>query len=66
MRRIRLLALIPFLGLLGGAFVANRVKPYVAGLPFFMFWVVLWVLLSSLIMAIIYLADPANRQGPPE
>ncbi|HET7674299.1 MAG TPA: DUF3311 domain-containing protein [Gammaproteobacteria bacterium] len=61
MRRVWLLALIPFIALVGGAFFANRVEPYVLGLPFFMFWIVLWVVLSSLVMAIVYRLDPRNR-----
>jgi hypothetical protein len=60
-RRVWLLALIPFIALVGGAFFANRVEPYVLGLPFFMFWIVLWVVLSSLVMAIVYRLDPRNR-----
>jgi hypothetical protein len=58
---IYLLALLPFIGILGGAFFANRVEPFVIGLPFFMFWIVIWVILTSIVMAVIYLLDPANR-----
>jgi hypothetical protein len=34
MRLIYLLALIPVIDFLGGAFFANRVHPYVLGMPF--------------------------------
>lgn len=36
--------------------------PYVLGMPFILFWIVLWVVLSSAIMALVYRLDPANRQ----
>ena len=61
-----LLAALPFFGILGGIVFANRVEPYVLGLPFILFWIVLWVLLTSGIMAIIYRIDPANREGDSE
>lgn len=61
MRVIRWLALLPFIGMLGGVFFVNQVTPYVLGLPLLLAWIVLWLLLTSAIMAVIYLADPANR-----
>lgn len=62
MKPVYLLAVVPFLGILGGIVFANRVEPYVFGLPFILFWIVLWVILTSGIMAIIYRLDPANRE----
>ncbi|MDA3922222.1 MAG: DUF3311 domain-containing protein [Salinisphaera sp.] len=61
MRPLYLLALLPFISILGGAFFANRVDPYVLGLPFFMFWIAMWIVLTSIIMGIIYALDPNNR-----
>lgn len=58
-----LLGALPFLGFFGGIFFANRVEPYVFGMPFIMFWVVLWVVLTSGIMGLIYLLDPVNRNS---
>jgi uncharacterized protein DUF3311 len=63
MRPVYLLAVLPFLGLLGGIPFANRVTPFVLGLPFILFWIVLWVVISSLIMWVIYSMDPRNRAG---
>jgi uncharacterized protein DUF3311 len=63
MRPVYLLAVLPFLGLLGGIPFANRVTPFVLGLPFILFWIVLWVALTSVIMLVIYRLDPANRDG---
>jgi len=56
-RSVHSLAVLPFAGVLGGIFFANRVEPYVLGLPFALFWVTLWVLLTALIMAVIYRFD---------
>jgi hypothetical protein len=63
---IHLLAALPFLGILGGIFFANRVEPFVLGLPFILFWIVLWVVLTSGIMAVIYRLDPANGEDEAE
>ena len=62
MADLRWLAALPYVGILGGIFVANRVTPYVFGLPFILAWLVLWVLLTAAIMAVIYAADPHNRE----
>lgn len=65
MRNIRWLAVIPFLALLVGPFFVNRATPLVLGLPFLLAWIVAWILLASVIMTVIYIADPANREGEP-
>ncbi len=61
MRGIKWLALLPFIGMLGGVFFVNQVTPLVLGMPLLLAWIVLWVLLTSVIMALIYATDPANR-----
>lgn len=65
MRSIRWLAVIPFLALIVGPFFVNRAMPVIFGLPFLLARVVAWILLTSLIMAVIYAADPANRADEP-
>lgn len=65
MRNIRWLAVIPFLALVIGPFFVNRSTPLVLGLPFLLAWIVAWILLTSVIMAVIYMADPANGEGEP-
>jgi hypothetical protein len=65
MRPVYLLAALPFLGLLGGIPFVNRVTPFVLGLPFILFWIVVWVVLTSVIMWVIYATDPRNREGEP-
>ncbi len=54
MRAIYLLGALPFLGILGGIIFADRVEPFILGLPFILFWIVVWVILTSVIMGIIY------------
>lgn len=61
MKLIHVLAALPFLGILGGIFFANRVEPFVLGLPFMLFWILTWVILTSVIMAAIYSLDPSNK-----
>lgn len=56
------LAVIPVALAFGGIFVANRVTPFLFGLPFYMAWVVGTVLITSLVMWIIYKLDPANKE----
>ena len=65
MRSIRWLAVVPFLALIVGPFFVNRATPLILGLPFVLAWIVVWILLTSLIMVVIYAADPANREGEP-
>ncbi len=51
------LALLPTFGLLGGVPFANRVHPFVLGLPFLFAWIVGWVIATSAIMGCIYALD---------
>jgi len=60
-RWYRWLAVVPAIGMLGGVPFANRVTPYVLGLPFLLFWVTAWVVLTSVIMWIIYVLDRARE-----
>ena len=59
---LRILAALPFIGILLGVPFVNRVEPLVLGMPFVLAWIVLWVILISIIMAIVYRFDPTNRQ----
>lgn len=62
MRWYRWLAVVPAIGMLGGVPFANRVTPYVFGLPFLLFWVTAWVVLTSAIMWLIYALDRARER----
>ena len=66
MKVIHCLSMLPFIGMLGFLPLVNRVEPYVLGMPFIMFWVVLWVVLTSVTMAIVFKLDPANKEGDVE
>ncbi|MFM0203290.1 DUF3311 domain-containing protein [Paraburkholderia fungorum] len=59
---LRVLAALPFVGILLGVPFVNRVEPLVLGMPFVLAWIVMWVVLSSIIMAIVYRLDPTNRE----
>lgn len=66
MKPYYLLAVLPFIAILGGAAFVNKVEPYVLGLPFFLFWISLWAVLSSVIMFTIYQLDPLNKGSEEE
>ena len=59
---LRVLAALPFIGILLGVPFVNRVEPLVLGMPLVLAWIVMWVVLSSIIMAIIYRLDSTNRE----
>ena len=54
------LSLLPFLGFLVGAVFFNQVVPLVFGFPRLLAWIVLWIVLTSCIMSVIYFLDPQN------
>ncbi|CAG4888799.1 DUF3311 domain-containing protein [Paraburkholderia saeva] len=58
----RLLAALPFIGILLGIPFVNRVEPLVLGMPFVLAWIVFWVVAGAVIMGIIYRFDPVNRE----
>ncbi|HEY1934992.1 MAG TPA: DUF3311 domain-containing protein [Acetobacteraceae bacterium] len=63
---IKLLGLLPFIGILVGACFFNRVTPLIFGLPVLLAWLLLWLLLTSAIMALVYWLDPANKKPTDE
>ena len=62
MKKIHILALIPVLCLVVGPIFVNSVTPYVLGMPFLLFWVLLSVFITSLCMGLVYAFDPANKE----
>ena len=63
MKHIRWLAVLPFIGMFAGPILHNSVTPFLLGMPFILGWLVLWVLLTSAIMAVIYWFDPVRLSG---
>jgi hypothetical protein len=59
---LRLLAALPFIGILLGVPFVNQVEPLILGMPLVLAWIVLWVVLTSGIMALVYRLDPANHK----
>ena len=52
-----ILAVLPVLGLTVGIPFADRLEPRVFGLPFLLAWIVGWILLTPLLMAIVHQLD---------
>ncbi len=61
---VKLLAILPFIGILVGTPFFNRVEPLILGIPLILAWIIMWIFLTAAIMAIIYLTGPANRDVP--
>ena len=57
LRAYHALAALPTIGLLAGIPFANRVEPFVLGLPFLLFWIVAWVVITSVVMGAIWTLD---------
>jgi hypothetical protein len=60
---VRFLAAVPFVAMLVGVAYFNAVTPFVLGMPLLLAWMVGCVILTSAVMGVIYLCDPANRPG---
>lgn len=49
-----LLGSIPFLTLVFALPLVNRIHPVILGLPFILFWILAWVILTPLILFLAY------------
>ena len=59
------LVIFPILALTLGIYYANRVEPFIMGLPFLMFWIVSWVVITVFIMLLINILDnKTTREAP--
>ncbi len=45
---------VPFLTLVFALPLVNRIKPIVLGLPFVLFWIILWVFLTPFVLMAAY------------
>lgn len=62
MKPIYFLSLIPVIAILGGPFWANSIELYIIGMPLFFFWNFLWLIFTALVVFIIYMLDPKNKE----
>ena len=59
---LKWLGAIPWIAVLLGMPFVNRVEPFMLGLPLPLFWAVSCTLLSAIVLAVVYVLDPANRR----
>ncbi|KAA0561800.1 DUF3311 domain-containing protein [Bacillus sp. CH30_1T] len=51
--------ILPFLLLVFPLFsIGNRATPIIMGMPFSIFWVILWIIITFLIVLVLYRIDP--------
>ncbi|WP_103107926.1 DUF3311 domain-containing protein [Brevibacillus reuszeri] len=53
-----ILSLIAYFGMPIGVLFIKSSEPYILGLPFLLFWMVLWILLGSAVMMIVHRLNP--------
>ncbi len=59
-----ILGAIPFVTLVFALPLVNRIEPVILGLPFLLFWICTWVILTPLILFAAYLLE--KKHNPPE
>lgn len=52
-----IIGVLPFLTLVFALPFVNRIEPMILGLPFILFWILSWVILTPLILFAAYLAE---------
>ncbi len=57
-------ALIPFCAMCFSVSAWDRIYPMVLGLPFNVFWLLLWIVLTSVCMAAIYRIESSRASKP--
>jgi hypothetical protein len=55
-----MLGAIPFLMLVFALPLVNRIHPVILGLPFILFWILVWVMLTPLILFFAYRVERKN------
>jgi hypothetical protein len=61
--RVRLLAAVPVLALVAALPFVNRVEPLVLGLPFLLFWMLAWVMVTPAFLGAAYLLRHGGTDG---
>jgi hypothetical protein len=59
-----ILGSIPFITLVFALPLVNRIEPMILGLPFLLFWIISWVILTPLILFVAYILE--RKFNPPE
>ena len=59
-----LLGAVPFITLVFALPLVNRIYPIVLGLPFILFWIISWVILTPFILFLAYKVE--KRFNPPQ
>lgn len=59
-----ILGAIPFVTLVFALPLVNRIEPVILGLPFLLFWIISWVILTPLILFLAYHLE--RKFNPPE
>ena len=63
-RRALLLGAVPFITLVFALPFVNREHPVVLGLPFLLFWILVWVALTPVFLYAAYRLE--EKDGPPD
>ena len=58
-----ILGAIPFITMVFALPFVNRIEPIILGLPFLLFWLLAWVVLTPFILALAFLPDPLSGIG---
>ncbi len=56
-------ALVPAVALVAGLPFVNRLEPVVLGLPFLLFWILGWVMVTPLFLAVAYVLSEPKDDG---
>jgi membrane protein CcdC involved in cytochrome C biogenesis len=59
-----ILGAIPFITMVFALPLVNRIEPIILGLPFLLFWLLAWVVLTPFILALAYKLE--KKYNPPE
>ncbi|UCE42514.1 MAG: DUF3311 domain-containing protein [Candidatus Aminicenantes bacterium] len=59
-----ILGAIPFVTMVFALPLVNRIEPILLGLPFLLFWLLAWVVLTPVILALAYKLE--KKYNPPE
>lgn len=59
-----ILGAIPFITLVFALPLVNRIEPIILGLPFLLFWILSWVILTPAVLFAAYLLE--KKFNPPE